>query len=157
MKNKETFECSNEYLCLKITSKGPCKQQHMVTYASSGVPVPQDKPQKIWGLWAAPGGSETHPRVIPPNATPCLYTTACCPCGWMFKSRNLHPSRVDERLERAAQRKKKSALWYTAPTTWNFNEQKQNPISLLRKQMSLFFSCFNILLAQHHFILVLLL
>lgn len=45
--------------------------------------------------------------------------------------------------------KKRSALWYTAPTKWNFNEQKQNLISLLRKQMSLFFSCFNISLAQH--------
>lgn len=106
MNNKETFECSNAYLCLKITSKGSCEQQHMVTYASSGVPVPQDKPQKMWGLQATSGGSETHTRVIPPNATPCLYATACCPCGWMFKSRNLHPSRLDERLERASQRKK---------------------------------------------------
>lgn len=33
---------------------------------------------------------------------------------------------------------------------WNFNEQKQNLISLLRKpMMSLFFSCRNISLAQH--------
>lgn len=151
MNNKETLECSNEYLCLKITSKEPCEQQHMVTYASSGVPVPQDKPQKMWGVQAAPGGSETHTPVIPPNAhpvfiaQPVVHVAGCSnqeiytPQGWM-KGLHEHPG------------EEKSARWYTAPTMWNFNEQKRNPVSLLRKQMSLFFSCFNILVAHHHFI-----
>lgn len=35
------------------------------------------------------------------------------------------------------------------PTKWNFNEQKQNLSSSHRKQISLFFSCFNISPAQH--------
>lgn len=69
---KETFECSNEYLPVKITNQGPCDPQHVVTYASSGVLVLQDKPQKMWGLQAIPGRSETHTYVIPPNATPCV-------------------------------------------------------------------------------------
>lgn len=82
----------------------------MVSSASGGVPVPWDKPQIMWGLRVAPCGSETQTRVVLPNAAPFLYTRACCPIGWMFKSRNPPSSRLDVRLELASQRKKVSTL-----------------------------------------------
>ena len=108
----EELRANYRTVCLRIISGNPLPEaegaceQHMVTSASGRVPVPWEKPQIMWGLRIVPPGSETAARVPPPNAAPCLYSRACCPFGWMFKSRHPPPSRLDVRFELASQRKK---------------------------------------------------
>lgn len=125
-----------------LEAKRAWKQQHMVTSASSGVPGHATDNVRSACLPWWPKDADTRDSTK---------------CHTLLLYQSLLSIWLDVQIKKSTSLKvwtsipgeKRSARWSTAPTKWNFNEQKQNLISLLRKQVALFFSCFRISLAQH--------